>query len=178
LLKTPALSDTIVISESAQLAARLSSVLAARGTYLPIIEGPRLQRPDRDAELIRRTNAVARSRAKRLILAGLSSDSASALETKLPRRRTTRIDEGDDLSAVMNGRVGLKPPLIWGRDNVGIGLFQALRSKCVIAFEDRRSSEEIHVAPKSNHLVVCERGDDLAQSSLPTTHTRWTRACF
>ncbi|MCP9630148.1 hypothetical protein NML43_23905 [Rhodopseudomonas palustris] len=63
----------------------------------------------------------------------------------------------------MNGRVELKPPLIWGRDNVGIGLIQALRSKRVIAFEDRPSSEEIHVAPKSNHLVVCERGDDLAQ---------------
>lgn len=150
MLKTPALSDTIVISESAQLAARLSSVLAARGIYLPIINGPRLQRPDRDAEVIRRTNAVARSGAKRVILAGLSSDSVSALEGKLPKSRTTRVDEGDDLSAVMNVRVELKSPLMWGRDNVGIGLLQALRSKRAIAFNDSPSRQGIYVAPKSN----------------------------
>jgi hypothetical protein len=163
LLKTPALSDTIVIAESAQLAARLSSILTVTGAYLPIIDGPRLQRPDRDAEVIMRANAVARSRAKRVIFAGLSSGSASALEGKVPRNRITRIDEGDDLSAIVNTRLELKPSLIWGRDNIGIGLLQALRSKRAIAFDDRPSSKELYVAAKSNHLVVCERGDDLSQ---------------
>ncbi|WP_439925267.1 hypothetical protein [Nitrobacter sp. JJSN] len=73
------------------------------------------------------------------------------------------MNEGDDLSALMNGDAQLKSPLMWGRDNIGIGLLQALRSKRILAFENRSSREEIHVAPKSNHLVICERGDDLDQ---------------
>jgi hypothetical protein len=163
LLKTPILSDTIIISGNAQLAATLSSMLAARGTYLPIIDGPRLQRPDRNAEIIKRTNAVARSRAKRIILAGLLHEAANVLESKLPRNRITRIDDGSDLSAVLYAGNELKSPLVWGRDNVGIGLLKAFHSKRTIAFEDLPSSDEIYVAPRSNHLVVCERSDDLAQ---------------
>jgi hypothetical protein len=57
----------------------------------------------------------------------------------------------------------LRPdPLIWGRDRIGIGLLKALRSRGDILFADDPSPPE-HVPPKSDHLVVCEDGNDLSQ---------------
>lgn len=163
MLKTPALSDSVIISDSAQLAARLSSILAVGGTYLPIIDAPRLQRADRSAEVIRRTNAIARSRAKQIIFAGLPNDAAHALEQKIPGHQILRVEAGD-FSKIDGSRcLGHKSPLIWGRDHIGIGLLEALRTKRAITFEDRASVNETYVSPKSSHLVVCEKGNDLAQ---------------
>ncbi|THD57114.1 MAG: hypothetical protein E8A46_01855 [Bradyrhizobium sp.] len=162
LYKCPPLSDTIVFSDNARLAARLSCVLAKPRAYLPVIDGPRMQRPDREAEVIHRTNAVARSRARRVFLAGLTDKSADALTQKLPRGRCIRVHEADDLDGFAAAGMALGPPLIWGRDRIGIGLLQALRGRRPIVFEDRASPDG-HVPPKRDHLVVCEEGDELAQ---------------
>jgi hypothetical protein len=54
------------------------------------------------------------------------------------------------------------PPLAWGRDRIGAGLLKALRARSGIVFSDEPSPVE-QVAPKSDHLVVCEDGDELAQ---------------
>jgi hypothetical protein len=44
---------------AAHFAAQISCILARSGAYLPVVEGPRLTGPDRDAEIVRRNNAVA-----------------------------------------------------------------------------------------------------------------------
>jgi len=158
----PTLSKALIYSDDAQLAARLSCLLGNPGEYLPVIDGPRMQRPDRDAEVISRTNAAARSRAEQIILAGLADLSADALAQKLPRRRCLRIAAADNLTSFAKNGVTLDAPLVWGRDHIGVGMLLALRAKRAIIFEDRLS-QELYVPPKSNHLVVCEQGDELSQ---------------
>jgi hypothetical protein len=61
-----------IISDDPMLAAQLSCRLARPETYLPVLNGPRLSRPDADAETIRRFNATARVRAQKIVLARLS----------------------------------------------------------------------------------------------------------
>lgn len=158
----PPLSDFVVIADNARLAARLSSLLARPREYLPVIDGPRMQRPDREAEVIHRTNAVARSRAKRVFLAGLTDLSADALTQRLPRGRCIRVNAADDLDGFAAAGIAVGPPLIWGRDRIGIGLLQALRMRRSIVFEDQASPNG-YIPAKRNHLVVCEEGDELAQ---------------
>jgi hypothetical protein len=160
--KSPLLLDQLIISDDAQVAARLSCFLAKPGHYLPVIDGPRTQRPDREAEVIRRTNATTRARAKRVFLAGLPDGSADALIRKLPNGRTLRVHPADDLSRFNLGGETLREPLIWGRDRMGVGLLKALRARRSIVFRDEPSSDET-VPPKSDHLVVCEGGDEFAQ---------------
>jgi hypothetical protein len=162
LSRCPTLSDAVIFSDDAQLAARLSCALTRPGTYLPVIDGPRMQRPDREAEVIHRTNAAARSRARRVFLAGLADTSADALTQKLPRGRSIRVHAADDLAGFAVEGTALDAPLIWGRDRIGVGLLQALRARRSIVFEDRTSPKG-YVPPKQDHLVVCEEGDDLAQ---------------
>lgn len=57
---------------------------------------------------------------------------------------------------------GSKPPLQWGRDRIGIGLLEALRSRVDIEFSEHDSPRN-HVVSKSDHIVVCEEGNALAQ---------------
>lgn len=121
-----------------------------------------MQRPDRGAEVISRTNAAARSRAQRVLLAGLADSSADALSQMLPRGRVIRIDPADDLTSFVQNGATLDPPFVWGRDHIGIGTLLALRARRAITFKDR-PSQELYVPPKSSHLVVCEQGDDLSQ---------------
>src|SRR4051812_23609904 len=83
-VQCPQISEVAIIADDAHLAAQLSCVLAARRKYLPILEQPRLTRPDRDGEVIRCTNALARSKAKHFIFAGLGDITSTALSVGVP----------------------------------------------------------------------------------------------
>lgn len=158
----PVILDTIVFADDAKLAAQLSCALAKRGAYLPVCDGPRIQRPDRDSEVVRRHNAAARSKAKIAYFSGLSAESAEMLRRSLSGRSNIEcrvISTVEEAAKVATHEV---EPLTWGRDRIGIGLLQALREKRGIIFEDAPSPTN-SVASKSGHLVVCEAGEDVSQ---------------
>jgi hypothetical protein len=163
-MKVPALLPTLAITDDAQLAAHISCAFARQGTYLPIIGGPRLTRPDRDAEVTRRNNASARAKPDIILLAGLSADAHDAIMRRFaPRLRSkikplARASDLDDFGL----EAPRSSPVAWGRDRIGIGLLKALYTRTGIAFSDNPSPTE-HVPPKSDHLVICEEGDELSQ---------------
>jgi hypothetical protein len=68
-IRVPSLNQTAIISDDARLAAQLSCLLARRNVYTAVLDGPRLTRDDRDAEVIRRHNAIARLQPTRILLA-------------------------------------------------------------------------------------------------------------
>jgi hypothetical protein len=161
-MKCPPLSTHLVIADDPRLAAQASCALAVPGAYLPVIDGPRMERSDVPAEVARRNNAAARAKAAHIIAAGLSDDSFTALATGfrpklLPKMQ--RIYAASELPAVRSLQ---EPPIAWGRDRIGIGLLKALRQQRSIVFADSPSPDEV-VPPKSDHLVICEAGNDLAQ---------------
>jgi hypothetical protein len=86
-MKCPPISEIFIFANDAKLAAQLSCALARPGVYLPVCDGPRLQRPDRDAEIIRRNNAAARARTNTAYMAGVSDESFEAMRESLNQRR-------------------------------------------------------------------------------------------
>ncbi|MGE3993359.1 hypothetical protein, partial [Pseudorhodoplanes sp.] len=159
----PKISDTIIFADDAQLAAKLSCAFARRGSYLPVCDGPRIQRPDKDAEVVRRHNLVARSKSKNVFVAGLSDESADLMRLSVSRAKGIqfrRIDSDIDLPT-MSSNID-QEPLVWGADRIGIGLLQALRERRGIKFE-KHSSPTHSVPSKSGHLVVCEDGEEISQ---------------
>lgn len=157
------ISEVMVISDDAHLAAQVSCIFAKRGVYLSVVDGPRMQRHDHMAEVIRRTNAAARAKAPRFVLCGLDDTAAQAIEAKLPRGSAARVQTESDvsvLSKVISEK--LTEPLAWGRDRIGIGLLKALRANQPITFSEDASPDD-YVDSKSDHLVVCEQGEELAQ---------------
>ena len=161
-MRCPKLSDVIVVSDDPHLAAQLSCALAKRGEYLPVVDGPRLTRPDVEAEVIRRNNVVARAASKRILIAGVSDESFELLSAKMRSQRIMRIFGLEDLKTLPGRRTLSAEPLVWGRNRIGIGLLKALRGHRQVVFSDLSSPME-DVAPESRHLVVCEEGEHLSE---------------
>lgn len=162
-MKCPDLLPTLVIAADARLAAHVSCVLAQPGSYVPIVDGPRMTRPDNEAEVIRRSNAAARVKANSIVFAGLSDDAAEAMLGHLPPKRVKRVMSPCDVHALSrDAPPSTTPPLVWGRDRIGIGLLKALRARTSIEFTED-SSPIGSVRAKSAHLVVCEEGEELSE---------------
>ena len=165
-MKCPPISNTIIFADDPKLAAQVCCALAVPSTYLSVCDGPRLQRPDADAEVSRRHNAAARARAKAAYRVGLSDASFTAMKTSLQTHRPVlchRISDVADIEKIPRPeRKRKKGALIWGNDRIGIGLLKALRSGCDIVFGDKPSPAE-QVASRGTHLVVCEAGNELMQ---------------
>jgi hypothetical protein len=159
-MKAPAISPTIVFADDAWLAAALSSALSMPGEYLPVCDGPRMQRPDHRVETLRRHNAAARARAKRFFLAGIGAEGSAALSQSL------QSISGIDIQTVGWNDVPRlapdRPVLRWGRDRLGIGLLRALRAGARLEFGDHESPRDSEKSA-GGHLVVCEESEDLSQ---------------
>ena len=161
-MKCPSLLPVIVVADDARLAAQLSCVLARPGAYLSVIDGPRMARSDRDAEATRRNNAVARIQAMDVFYAGLPAEADAALERYLRPLNPRRITSRTEIRTLAEERGGTRASLLWGRDRIGLGLLTALRTGKEIEFTDE-TSPTAPLESKSDHLVVCEAGEDLSE---------------
>lgn len=161
-MKCPHLLSTVIVSDDAELAAKLSCVLGRPGAYLPVVDGPRMSRNDHDAETTRRNNAIARARATEVFYVGLSSEAEAALNRYLKPLNPVCVRNADAIAAAAAAR-GLKhETMMWGRRDIGTGLLTALRTGKMIEFAER--SETMNYVPgKSGHLVVCEAGEPLSE---------------
>jgi hypothetical protein len=162
-MQCPPIQRSIVIADDAQLAAQVSCALVQPGAYLPVIDGPRLTRPDGASEVITRNNAVARSKAAAVVFAGLSKESQNALAEYISGHRTIRVSSTAELARLpANGKARSGQQIVWGRDRIGIGLLKALRARSQIVFNDSASPPH-NVTAKSSHLVICEQGEELSE---------------
>ena len=163
-MKCPPISDQIIFADDAKLAAQLSCALSQPGFYLPVCDGPRMQRPDHRFEVLRRHNAAGRARAKVAYMAGLPDDAFNILSRSLSEKGNTpchRVSSSSDI-AQLASTVSNRTVLTWGRDRIGVGLLKALHAGQNIAFEDRASPYE-WILSKSGHLVVCEEGEEISE---------------
>jgi hypothetical protein len=164
-MNCPVLLKTMVISDDDKLAAQLSCLFAKPGHYLTVLDGPRMERHDQLAEVIRRNNACARVRPDRIVLAGLSQEADEALTQQLRTpRRISRVKTSADISRRFDsaGTALNQSPLLWGRDRIGVGLLTALRANRTIEFFNE-PSPRTDIPAKSGHLVVSDEGDELSR---------------
>lgn len=159
-MKCPPIQKLAVVADDAELAARLSCVLKRRGYYLPILDGPRMTRPDGRSEAVRRNNAIARANVKRVALADLSTEQQSAMASLLPSRSILTITD-HDLPHILQDEAA-PSTLTWGRAHMGVGLLKALRNNQMLEFDDCAEVENAELNG-CNHLVVCEAGEPLSE---------------
>jgi glycosyltransferase involved in cell wall biosynthesis len=161
-MKCPELMTSVVIADDAHRAASLSSVLARANAYLPVMDGPRLTRPDADAETVRRNNAVARIDAQAAFYVNLPPDAEQGLDRYFRSLKPRRVSTDEDVAAIASERQFAGEPLLWGRENIGLGLLIALRTRRLLTFGEAPSPSS-PVPSKSGHVVVCERGEDMTE---------------
>lgn len=161
-VKCPNLSSEAIVSDDPELAAAVSSALARRDTYLPVIDGPRLTRPDHASEVIRRIATIAHAGTKTTFLAGLSEEARDALFDKIPDNHAKVVGFDDVAALSVDPKRVERPRLVWGRDRIGLGLLTALYSGQLIEFTDQESPRAA-VPSKSGHLVICEAHEPLSE---------------
>lgn len=163
MLAVPRISRVLLIGDEPRLLAELSSFLAQRNQYLPILDGPRMGRPDADNEVIRRKNAAARASPTYLVLAGLKPETAALFQDQLPPEQVFRVSNAQEImGTTLYKRAAPQAVLEWGHERIGVGLLEALRQRKQIRIADRPSPQHA-VRTQSGELVVCEEGNDLAQ---------------
>ncbi len=162
IIKCPAFSRTAIVSDDPHLAAELSCALARRGSYVCVLDGPRLTRPDAEAEAIRRTNALARLKTSLTLLAGLSPTSQAVMQARLPKGRAPVVQQPHvRLLAKANAKQDASQ-LQWGHDRIGLGTLKAMYARQLITFTDEPSPQDT-IPSRSGHVVVCEAGEPLSE---------------
>ncbi len=162
-IQNPEFLKTLIISDDAKLAATASTYFARKGQYLAVIDGPRMGRPDKDAEVIRRNNTAALIDADQIIMAGVKEEAIQAFTKYFPSPKVFFISCEKDLVSVPVGTASQhSDPLQWGNNYLGVGLLKALRERRGITFSNMESPASA-VDSESGHLVVCEAGEDLSE---------------
>ena len=98
-------------------------------------------------------------------MTGLSDKPHDALMERFAaplKARARRVSTAEDIERTRRSGAVQRPAARWGRDRIGIGLLKALRACRSILFSRCPSPAEA-VPSLSNHLVVCEQGEPLAE---------------
>jgi len=157
---SPKLLKTLVVGDKAPLVAQISSAIAKKRSYLPVVDEPRIHRPDADNEYVRRHNAAARIQAKYIIYANVSEGIIKAIN--LPEQKVIRIGDFSDIFEYSSKlELQAEKYLDWGQDTIAIGLLTALRARKILRFVPG-GPNAFEVTTKSGHLVICEDHEELA----------------
>jgi hypothetical protein len=151
------------MSDNAQLAAQISCLLSRRRSYLPILDGPRIQLPSIESDVIRKNNAVARVSPSLILLAGLPASTCDLFAGRFPSKITHRCADFAEASSLLQaGPRSQREPLRWARQKIGLGVLRALRQRQTIVFGDFAVCGD-GIPSENDHFIVCEEGDDYAQ---------------
>ncbi len=161
MLYAPKFQDCALVSDDPLLAAQISALFSRPGFYFPVIDGPRLGREDADNEVVRRRNALVLTEASQILIGGVSAEAAASMTEGWPR--CARHNSYADLKECVVERDLSAGALHWGKENLGVGLYQArlARQELIV---DLEVSPRTSLVERGHHLlVVFEQGDDLSE---------------
>lgn len=162
-MRIPTFNPCTLVCNEPELAAQLSVALSMKGTYLPLMDGPRLSRHDAEGEVIRRTNAIAAAQSKKIVVVGCSEQVSQSLKGRVPAEIVKQVGAITE-DALQPAGIKLKSgaPVQVNRKSIGPALLLALRAKRQLEFVD--DAPEIRRVPgTATHLVVCEDENLLTQ---------------
>ena len=162
MLPVPTFERLALISDDAVFAAQISSLFRRARRYLPVMDGPRMERPDADNEVTRRRNALVMAGTKELLLGPMSRRGADRMRESWPLRSMS--GNVDEMVYALRGEVPpLKDELRWGKENLGVGLYTARLQRRRLVIEEGVPAPSTVVDRGTHLLIACEEGDDIAQ---------------
>lgn len=162
MLPIPSFESSALVTDDPLLAAQISSLFRRQRFYFPVIDGPRMSRPDADNEAVRRRNALVLVRARNVLLGRMSPEAIAAVRPGW--KNCTVADAYEDHVLALRGVVRRPASALrWGTTNLGVGLYRARLEKKEL-LPDLESSPRFNVVEAGTHLLVAyERGDMLAE---------------
>lgn len=138
-------------------AAIVSSAWGEWEKYFTVMEPPRMERKDYDAEVKRRVNLFRLCRFTTLLQVGLDADIAIALNSHFSPSQVRVVQPKDPSWAP----APMKPTLQFRADNAIAALFQALRTKRTLEIAETAPDISIANDFPSDRLIVVEDTDEI-----------------
>src|SRR6266849_368671 len=126
----PSFEAVAIVGDKPSLVAEISSLFKRPRRYLTVLDGPRMSRPDWGNEVVRRSNALIMAESRRVIVADLPIETTQCLSRDWPGGTFISITSAQEGQTALKGWT--KSPsdkMVWGSDNLGVGLLLARRSK-------------------------------------------------
>ena len=160
----PPFEIVAIVGDEPRLVAEISSMFTRPRRYLPIIDGPRMNRPDSSNEVIRRCNAIVMAQSRRVVVADLPVDRTQELSRNWPSGTFISVTSAKEVDKALKGWIKCpNEKMDWGSDNLGVGLLLARRSKRYLQTAAGASSPIASVPGGTHLLIACEVGHELAQ---------------
>lgn len=153
------------ITGNLEIAAKISALFSPENFYFPVIDPPRVKRPDASNEAIRRLNLLAQLHPKRIIFGNLSTEEKLSLVGGIPLAKIDNVETAEELDALIkaiSGELDIKGVIECREDQVVLGLLLAKYEKKFIEIKsDAPDVDEKAIKSYSSgdHLVVL---DDLS----------------
>ena len=150
------------------LAAKISAILSSEGYYFPVLDAPRMKRPDASNEVIRRVNVLALLHSKKIIFAGLRLEEKLGLLSSIPLNKIINIQNEDDLLSferLFSNDVEFKGNIHCRRDDIALGLLLAKYGRKRLIIDDNAgpiNERELDKYTEKNHLVMLDDRHEIA----------------
>ncbi len=161
-INIPKLLSQVLITEEVQLAIDVSIALSKKNRYFPIIEPPRITRPDADTEATQINNSIARfNKLTNIIYGSLKEEEISLLNEHFHSGPINNIRIIDDLGIKVSKRYNSLEELKWSEINVGVGLLNALKTQKKLIICNKKEKTENIFHGDSRILIVAEDRKDI-----------------
>ncbi len=153
------------ITGDLEIAAKISTLFSPEKFYFPVIDPPRVKRPDASNEAIRRLNLLAQLHPQRIIFGKLLPEEKMALVGGIPLGKIDNIETEEELDVLIkavSGELDIKGVVECREDQVALGLLLAKYEKKFIEIKSDAADideDAIKKYSKGDHLVVL---DDLS----------------
>lgn len=161
--KIPSFQNLLLIVDDPQLAAEASAILREKGKYLPIIDGPRMQRPDVSQEVTRRINVAARLKPNLIIFLGIEAATIQHFQNSFPSKIVRSCNSIEDLHGLEE--LNLKESfseLEANQASIGSSLLNALYANSTLEYSEHAPTISF-VKSRNGHLIVCEGDEPLSE---------------
>ncbi len=165
----PSFETRCCIGDDPILLAEISSLYNREGRYFSVIDEPRLQRPDGQNEVIRRSNCIARIRPEVIIYAGLSGKAKQSFSSYFSSRLVVDINSLEEIESKLETNESLSGDVLhWGRQRLAIGLLLAKQSGRRLKIDLDESPLMFGIPGSTGHVVVVEDRTDPAPIIAPS----------
>ena len=159
----PKLHKTLIIGDDAILCAQVCAALCQKGRYLTLLDGPRMNRPDSDHEIVRRTNVAAKLLPENIVLVGISESTCAELKKNFGQVPVYQIENYSEFQSLPLYSPRRRVKRISGiTEQIGQELYHALVNGSELEIAGDLEDEDDPLQSNS-HLVVCENSDPIAQ---------------
>ncbi len=165
-LKPPKIHKKVAcIAKDPVLAAIVTTYFNTEGSYFCLMDAPRIKRPNKSNEVIKRNNVLARVQPEIIIYAGLNKEEINELNKIVPTPRVIIINDDSEIKSKLNSKADILEDAVFKcrKEDIVPGLIRAKKLRKRLEIDEASPAVDVDLESTNQHVVVIDDDDLLAQ---------------